>query len=279
MEDRMMLRAAIALAMVAALAVGGAAQAAIVNIDTARHRPAQIALHWLPSEAAGPRPAVIALHGCGGLRAAQGGGLAERYREYARLFHAAGWHVALPDSFGGRSLCAVSNDERDVKIDDRRADVLATLAWLQSRSDVDPARIAIVGWSHGATTALSATNAMRTVSAKGVAGVAAFYPSCSSLVKWPFAVSSPVLMQVGEKDDWTPAAHCQQLHDVVTKSGATLPFRVVVHADSHHGFDGTRPVRFRPDVANGKGAHSGGNPTARAASMAELMNFLRQVLG
>jgi dienelactone hydrolase len=279
MESRMKLRAAIALAMVTALTVGGAARAALVTIDTPRHRSAQIDLHWLPVDAAGPRPAVIALHGCGGLYAAKGGRLAERYREYTRLFHAAGWHVALPDSFGGGSLCTVSNDQRDVKVEDRRADVMATLAWLQSRSDVDPARIAIVGWSHGATTALNATNARRTVFAQGIAGVAAFYPGCSSLVMRPYAVSAPVLMQVGEKDDWTPAAHCQQLHEIVTRSGATTPFRVVVHADSHHDFDATRPVRFRPDVANGKGAHSGGNPAARATSMAALMDFLKQVFG
>jgi dienelactone hydrolase len=274
----MILRAVIALAMVAALAAAGAARGAIVTIDTPRHRPAQIDLHWLPVDAAGPRPVLIALHGCGGLHAARGGGLAPRYREYTRLFHAAEWHVALPDSFGGESLCTVSNDQRDVKVEDRRSDVLAVLAWLQSRGDVDPARIAIVGWSHGATTALNATNARRTVFAKGVAGVATFYPSCASLLMWPYAASSPVLMQVGEKDDWTPAVHCQQLSEVVARSGVTPPFRIVIHADSHHGFDGTRPVRFRPDVANGKGAHSGGNPAARAASMAELMNFLKQVL-
>jgi dienelactone hydrolase len=274
----MIRRAWIALAVAAALAAG-AARAAVVTIETPRHRPAQVDLHWLPVDAAGARPAVIALHGCGGLYAAKGGRLAERYREYRRLFHAAGWHVVLPDSFGGESLCTVSNDQRDVRVEDRRADVLATLAWLQARSDVDPARIAIVGWSNGATTALSAANARRSGFAKGVAGVAAFYPSCSGLVMRPFAVNSPVLMQVGEKDDWTPAVHCQQLSEAVARSGATTPFRIVVHADSHHGFDGTDPVRFRPDVANGKGAHSGGNPAARAASMAELMKFLKQVLG
>jgi len=267
-----------ALAAVAALAGGAAARAELVTIDVARPRPAQIALHWLPAAAGGPRPAVIALHGCGGLYSAGGEELAQRYRENTARFHAAGWHVVLPDSFGKVSLCTVAADERAVRVEDRRADVLATLAWLRSRGDVDAARIAIVGWSNGATTALSTINVRRTVHAQGIAGVAAFYPGCASLAKWPFGIAAPVLLQVGEKDDWTPAAHCRALGEALSRQGPDVPFRIVVHADSFHGFDGTRPVRFRPGVADGKGAHSGGNPAARAASIAELMAFLEQVL-
>jgi dienelactone hydrolase len=56
------------------------------------------------------------------------------------------------------------------------------------------------------------------------------------------------------------------------------PFDVIVYPDSHHGFDGTRPVRLRPAVADGKGAHAGGNPAARDASRKVLMEFLTKVL-
>ena len=48
--------------------------------------------HWLPAEDAERRPAVLALHGCGGLYA-RGGGLAARYRETADRLHAAGYAV------------------------------------------------------------------------------------------------------------------------------------------------------------------------------------------
>lgn len=254
------------------------AQAPDVTIDSPRRQPARIGLHWLPSTVEGPRPVVIALHGCGGLYAQQGTRLGERYREYAQLFHDAGWHVVMPDSFGGRSVCAEHYDERTVRHEDRRTDVLATLAWLRSRGDVDAARIAIVGWSHGATTALNAINARRTVHATGVAGVAAFYPGCKDLVMWPYGIAAPVLLQVGAKDDWTPPTHCRQLAEVAARSSPDRYMLLVEHADGHHGFDSRRPVRFRPDVADGKGAHAGGNPAARQASMAALMDFLKQVL-
>ncbi|MBW8466516.1 MAG: hypothetical protein K0M68_28545, partial [Acidovorax sp.] len=53
--------------------------------------------HWLPAKGAERRPAVLALHGCGGLYA-KGGGLAERYRETAKRLHDAGYAVLMPDS-------------------------------------------------------------------------------------------------------------------------------------------------------------------------------------
>ena len=56
---------------------------------------------------------------------------------------------------------------------------------------------------------------------------------------------------------------------------------VVVHRDRHHRFHSARPVRFRPDVANGTGAsgvRAGGNPAARAQSRHEVDAFFTRIL-
>ena len=105
----------------------------------------------------------------------------------------------------------------------------------------------------------------------------AFYPGCSSFLKQPFRLQAPVLMLLGEKDDWTPPGRCLELAERTRKAQPDVDLDVHLYSDSHHGFDSTQPLRFRVDVSNGvnpKGVHSGGNRTARAAALAEIDSFL-----
>ena len=144
--------------------------------------------HWLPAQGAQPRPAVLALHGCGGLYA-RGGGLAQRYRETAERLHAAGYAVLLPDSFGPRGLrevCQTRYRERGLDVAQRAQDARAALAWLAAQPQVDAGRIGVLGWSNGATTALTLLEQRRTHPAAGepaIAGAAVFYPGCGPLAK------------------------------------------------------------------------------------------------
>ncbi|HYM47653.1 MAG TPA: prolyl oligopeptidase family serine peptidase, partial [Burkholderiaceae bacterium] len=113
-------------------------------------------VQWQAAAQSGRRPAIIALHGCGGLYTRRGA-FDDRYTSYAARWNVAGWHVVAPDSFGSRgqgAICTQTAAERTIKVAHRREDVLRTAAWLMTRDDVDPQRIAVVGWSHGAMTAL-----------------------------------------------------------------------------------------------------------------------------
>lgn len=250
--------------------------------------PAQIAgdpplqVQWQPARPDGRRPAIIALHGCGGLYDRRGG-LDDRYTSYAERWKAAGWHVVAPDSFGSRgsgAICTQPPAQRSIKLAHRRDDVLRTAAWLAGRSDVDPERIAIVGWSHGAMTALEVLD--RSLWAAPLpAAIVAYYPACTS---WKNRVLvrpvAPLLMLLGDADDWTPAAPCKDLGE---RFDAERPGAVIVrsYAGGHHGFDRQSPVRFRADVPAGpdkRGVHVGGNASARDASLAELDRFLAQHL-
>ena len=268
-----LVRGSVALAFTAATPAAWAERIELTRADDKR-----TSAYWQPAPAPDRRPVIVALHGCGGLFSARGTTFDARYIEYTRLFHAAGWHVLLPDSFAGRSICAETTRARTVTVEDRRADVLAALDWLRARDDVDAARIVILGWSHGAMTALNVANAARSVYAQPLAGVALFYPGCRELLEFPFKVAAPVLMQLGEKDDWTPAKPCQALAQAARERNPAVPFDLIVYPDAYHAFDSARPVRFRPDVANGRGAHAGGNPAARSAAQARLMAFLHKVL-
>jgi dienelactone hydrolase len=105
----------------------------------------------------GPHPAVIALHGCGGLFNTAGNPSA-RHADWGERLAARGFLVVMPDSFKSRGLgsqCGVLN--RSVRPGrERVGDVLATKAWLQARSDVKAASISLLGWSNGGSTVLAA---------------------------------------------------------------------------------------------------------------------------
>ena len=279
---RMLPAAAFALATACAMAAP-----ALQRLDLPP-QPSGVVLraHWLPAEGPERRPAVLALHGCGGLYA-KGGGLAERYRETADRLHAAGYAVLMPDSFGSRGLreiCQTRYRERSVDVAQRAQDARAALAWLASQPQVDAQRIGVMGWSNGATTTLTLLEQRRAHPEAGespIAGAAVFYPGCGPLAKRQAVLeNAPVLMLLGALDDWTPPQPCADFaRSLQMRSGSDVT--VQVYEGSYHGFDGTVPVRLRTDVPNGtsaQGVHQGGNPEARAKSLAALDAFWSRVL-
>lgn len=238
-------------------------------------------LQWQSAAGTGRRPAIIALHGCSGLYNRRGQ-FDDRYTWYAERWNSAGWHVVAPDSFGSRgqgAICALPAEQRTIKVAHRRADVLRTAAWLAARNDVDPQRIAVVGWSHGAMTALEVLD--RSLWQSPPAAIVAYYPGCSSWKRRALVQpAAPLLMLLGDADEWTPVAPCKELGE---RFQADYPGVVDVraYADSHHGFDSRAGVRFRADIPAGPdklGVHVGGNAAAREASLVELDRFLGQHL-
>lgn len=280
-------RCVVCVAVVFTLAAAHAAPA-LQRVDLPP-QPSGLALraHWLPADGAERRPAVLALHGCGGLYA-KGGALAERYRETAERLHAAGYAVLMPDSFGSRGLrdvCQTRYRDRSVDVAQRVQDARAALAWLAAQPQVDARRIGVLGWSNGATTTLNLLEQRRTHPEPGepaIAGAAVFYPGCGPLAKRQAVLeAAPLLMLLGALDDWTPAQPCVDFARSLQARSGGRDITVQVYDNSYHGFDGTAPVRLRADVPNGtspEGVHQGGNPEARAQSLAVLDAFWSRVL-
>ncbi|MFG6486483.1 dienelactone hydrolase family protein [Roseateles sp. BYS78W] len=272
-------RAAWLLAGALALSHATAATLDTVTLPATTRRPA-LTLHWAPLDAQ-RHPVVVALHGCGGLYKRDGRTLEARYPSYVEHLHALGFHVLLPDSFSSRGLTSVCSQRygtRNVSIADRRADVLDALAWLRARPDVDADRIALLGWSNGATTALSTMDTRQTPPVPPLAAVVLFYPGCGRQQAAEPAARA-VLVQLGASDDWTAPEPCARLARRWQAEGRDVTLDV--YAGAYHGFDTDAPVRFRADVPNGRnaaGVHLGGNPEAYRASQARLAEFLTRQL-
>ena len=275
----------LALLVGAALPLQAQERVELDSLDIVDGKPVRLPGYWFAVAQAPPgAPAVVLLHGCGGPYGSDAA-LSARMRNYAALFNAQGSHALVLDSLtprGEKELCTQRTGTRRVTQTQRRLDALAALRWLAQRPGVDAQRLGLVGWSNGGSTVLAAVNRRHpAVAAAGLAPAfaVAFYPGCEAELQRGFQTSTPVLLLVGEADDWTPAAQCQDL----ARAAADPAPVVESYPAAHHGFDSDAPVRLRKDVPNGvnpgQGVHVGGNPAAREASRLRLLAFLAQHAG
>jgi dienelactone hydrolase len=250
------------------------------SLDGEASAPIVLTALWFPATSS-PAPAVALFHGCGGIydRRHQ---LNKRMRDYAALFNGAGYHVLVVDSLTPRyetELCTQRAGKRRVTQANRRLDALGAIAYLADRTDVDVKKIGIVGWSNGGSSVLAAINLRHPDVCSALTKPAfaiAFYPGCEADLKRGYEPAAPLLMLVGQADDWTPAAPCRALARV---AGEPKP-EIEIYPGAYHGFDDEAPVRIRKDVPNGvnpgQGVHVGGNAAARRAAQARLLKFLAE---
>ena len=229
-------------------------------------------------DGAGPFPAVVALHDCGGLERPQK--QAQLYSEWANDLVGNGFIVLFPDSFGSRGLGSQCR-ERQRKVHasrDRVADANAALRWLQSQSYVRRDRISLLGWQNGAAAALWAVRpTMPHNDGVDFRSAVAIYPNCRKLRETAWSARVPTLILIGGADDWTPAASCQQM--VAGARGRSARVEIVVYPGAHHEFDRANlSLRLRVGLVNtadpsGK-AHGGTNPAARNDAFKRVPQWL-----
>lgn len=223
----------------------------------------------------GPFPAVVALHGCGGLLNGDGE-LRSREEDWAERLVAAGYVVLLPDSFtarGMRQIC--SGRDRKIFPADRAEDAAAAAQWLAKQPFVNARRLGLMGWSHGAMTVLWTVRKgfMQGPQFKVAIGL---YPGCREIAKLPdWHPGVPLTLLLGEADDWTAPGPCIEL---AKREG----FRAVVYPDAYHSFDTPNsPVRLRKGIGSLKKgeAHVGTNQAAREAAIAQVKRIFEAQFG
>ncbi|MFD0666370.1 dienelactone hydrolase family protein [Ramlibacter sp. MAHUQ-53] len=259
-----------------------AAEPEAVAFDSLDGTPLQA---WVYRPEGPPRGAVVALHGCGGLYAragARAGRLNPRHHAMGEWLQARGYLAVFPDSLRPRgidSLCAQKFAERRIDPGGRRADAQAAMAWAAGQPGSDANRIALLGWSHGGSTLLATTNANREevrrhpVQPRVAVG---FYPGCGASLRAGYRAAVPLVLMLGELDDWTPPGPCVEL-------GQAVGAEVHVFPGSYHDFDTpVGRVVLRTDIPNGlrpeMGVHTGPNPAAREAAYRRLAEVLDTAL-
>ena len=232
---------------------------------------------YYPASSGASGAAIVLMHGCSGMYEKNGKPL-ESYVAWAEHFRKQGYSALLLDSFsprGAKEICT-QKDRGILPERERSSDAHAALAWLVDQRGVDRQHVHLLGWSNGAMAVLHAAK----VGSRGMRpplsfrSAVAFYPGCAQVIKEKgYRLATPLLIQSGDADDWTPARHCR---DLVAKL-SSLPESASIEMDSypgaHHSFDRIGlAVRFRADVRNpnqasGWGATIGSNPGAGEAAI------------
>ena len=186
--------------------------------------------HLHRPEGGGPFPAVVLLHGCGGITPTHHG-WAERLRGW-------GYVTLLVDSFGPRGQINVC--DRFMVVDPQYArmpDAYAARSYLASQSFVAPARIGVIGWSHGGITTLYSVDDVYLSRLGGgrFRAAIAFYPGCLMRLQ---RLNAPLLILIGEEDDWTAAARCRRME---VDPGTTHRLILKIYPGAYHGFDRIQP--------------------------------------
>jgi dienelactone hydrolase len=241
---------------------------------------------WFEAASTTPAAAVVLLHGCNGPYAngaASTQTLSVRMRDQAKRMNALGMHVLVTDSLtprGETELCTQSIGGRRVTQRERRLDALGAMQWLAEQPNVKKESIGLIGWSHGGSAVLAATDTShRDVQAAPVRAslAVAFYPGCTASLTSGYRSGSPLLMLVGDADDWTPAQPCKDL------AARTNTIQLVAYPGAYHGFDSKAPVTLLKHVPSGvnpgQGVHVGGQAVARLDAEVQLAAFIQKHWG
>ncbi|MGF1545340.1 MAG: dienelactone hydrolase family protein [Parvularculaceae bacterium] len=231
----------------------------------------------VPQPAAG-HPAVILFHGC----AKQDRAL---MAQWIAVAHEESYLAATVDSFSPRGIDH-RTAEREVCVggrliaQERAGDVLAAAQILAQDDRIDPKRIVLQGWSHGAWSIMDLMTMdleRRRPSSIGpgeidppdIAGLVLFYPYCgvgawSRLDDW--AIRPKTLAFVSGADRLVPKKACPPIFERLAKRGADVDF--VVYENARHQFD---DATLPPDEIEKYDAET------HADAIARYRSFLREI--
>jgi len=231
-------------------------------------------------------PAVVLMHGRAGPYSSLANGrydattLSQRHQKWGHLWAQQGYLAILVDGFGPRGFpqgfTHQSYEQRPESVNEvivRPFDAYGALAYLRTRNDVVADRIALQGWSNGASATLStmssATPALKSPSpTAGFRGALAFYPGCGLKGKFkngliPYA---PVRVFVGTADEEISPQECSDLVDTSRAQHANIILKI--YPGATHDFDD--PGASRAEVP--------ANAAATRDATAGAIDFLASVL-
>jgi len=180
----------------------------------------------------GPFPAVVVLHGCGGL------GVHDQ--AWAQRLNRWGYVAFVIDSFGPRGVLSVCGTP-DVPPVLRARDAFSAASWLRAQPFVDGARIGVIGFSHGGSTVMQTVlePIAHAADALPFRAAVAYYPGCRRDAS---PLATDVLILIGDADDWTLAERCARY----VASLAEQPHKAEIkrYPGAYHAFDAPGATRF-----------------------------------
>ena len=232
-----------------------------------------------PGDPPAKLPAVVMMHGGAGAYSSLAKGkydsatLSSRHKAWGELLARNGYAALMVDDFGAvgfPSGFAGTSADRPAAIDPvdfRPLHAYGALEFLQTRADVNPTRVALLGWSHGAiaTLAAMADDKPGNMRKLGFTAGVALYPDCGLKKRFEkdgYNPYNPVRVFMGTADEKVSPELCQTFVDGSKAAGNDIALRMFEGAT--HSYD--TPMKSRQSLA--------ANAEAKAATEADVLAFL-----
>lgn len=206
-----------------------------------------------------PAPTIVLAHACGGVVMH----IINQAREYQRW----GYNAIVVDSYTPRGYSNCFGPQRVVHPTDRKQELIEAARWAKAQP-WHRGGVALVGWSHGATAAVSISN---DADIKDFDVVAAYYPECNVPSIRYTKPSKPTVLFLGGQDTWTPSSHCQSAVKPFFNPTSEL-YKVKVYPNATHVFDD-------PMIYDMRGHKLRYDPDATMDSYQELKQLFKQLQG
>jgi dienelactone hydrolase len=236
---------------------------------------------YLPSES-GRHPAVLILSKCWT-------SFDSYEADWGKRFASWGYVALVVDSLRPRGITTTCTNHGDSSARSnlppttRAQDLVAAMAYLRDRADVDPDRLLALGSDTGAGVLVLAAQ-LRVIEKVGVKPFRAVVASSAfcdpgndgrrfgGSAGDGAKLASDLLIMMGDHDDFDPGAKaCRHFSAAIERNGHDL--RLKIYRDAYHLFDTPIPLHL-----SGDGNMIGRSPAAAAQSIEDVRDFLNDSL-
>ena len=217
----------------------------------------------IPKPGSDRLPVVVLIHGSGGV--------GSNVDAWAKEINSLGIAAFILDAFSGRGIVSTVNDQSQLDSLAMVVDAYRALSLLASHPRIDPARIAVMGFSKGAVAAVYSSNERfrklydpATVSFAAHIGL---YTPCNVQYRDDDKVTgAPIRLFHGIADDYVAIAPCRSYVERLKRAGANVALTEYPGAD--HAYDS---AALPPRIQNPQ-AQTTRNCTLREGDNGQVLN-------